>query len=212
MTPKTDPEVDIASSINIESTESLTGLIHVCHTPLVPRSRDVLSHMRDAMITDAKRLGELATQRQTTVTCSLGEAYHRYLANLRDTRNTEESLHSIQAFLGEKLFTEAMDGFVFIETEMDPSPSELRETTALWQQLRTYLRFAQKARVSEALEALRKVGIESSRQALESAIRAHPREFRVQRHGREVFVSMKAGEQWSDAETATPIRPTRRRT
>src|SRR5882672_7257090 len=73
------------------------------------RATDVLTQMADTLLTDAKRLGELAAQRSEIVSgCSLAEAHNRYVANLRETRATEESSLALQAFIGPERYQELM--------------------------------------------------------------------------------------------------------
>jgi hypothetical protein len=180
---------------NIDTTNILTMFNALWNALTVARSRDVLEEMTVALVTDAKRLHELADQRKAPAGCSLAEAYNRYLANMREMKATEISAHAIQAFIGPKLFDELVDkesgGFVWLDIEMHPSAQELRDSAKLWQHLHTYLRFAHEARVSEALELFGQVGIAVSRPALESALKAHPKLFRIRKSGREVFLSLR---------------------
>lgn len=200
---------------NNSHVDILASTCEVVDTLQVPRARDVLSTMHAAILTDAKRLGELATQRQARVECSLTEAHYRFLANMRETEATEKSLHAVVALIGPAGFNQLMDadksGRVWFETELSPSPTELRDQATLWEHIHTYLGFVREARISEVGEFFLSVGIVTTRQAIESSLRTHPKAFGLRKRGRELFL-YRRDMKWSDPETATPIRPTRRRT
>jgi hypothetical protein len=160
------------------------------HDGVVASAQDVFTRIRGALIVDAKRLREIATEQE-----KFSEAYNRYLALQRESRAHEESANALRALLGPDAFVEAMStdksDAVGWEIEMSPTAQELREKTALWQHVRQYLRFVPEAQAGEMVSFLQWVGIRVTRQAVESAIRSHPREFAVKTRGREKFISLK---------------------
>ena len=123
----------------------------------LPRgSWHVLTRMQHVAAADSARLRQLTRRLE-----ELAPAYAEYLSVLREARATQQSLDATRAFVGD----------------------EGREATPLWCQMRHYLRFAGQASFADILTAFRDVGITASRQAIESAIRAHPRVFGKRQRG-----------------------------
>jgi hypothetical protein len=61
----------------------------------------------------------------------------------------------------------------------------------LWKVMREVLRQVPEIRVYELEAHLKMFGVKASRSALESALKTHPRQFRLTKRGREKFVSLK---------------------
>lgn len=175
---------------NSEARYVLTRVASLLHTTGMARAVDVFNRIRDALVVDAKRQREIGEEMH-----NLSDAYNRYIALQRESKAHEESAKGLQALLGPKAFVEAMkqdkSAAIGEELEIYPSARSLRESAPLWQHVQQYLRFVPEAQVGEIVEFLAWLEIETSRQAVESAIKTHPRIFAVKKRGREKFVSLK---------------------
>lgn len=175
---------------NTEARNMLTELAPMLHDADMARAQDILKRICDALVVDAKRQREIAVEMH-----KLSDAHYRYLALQRETKAHEDSSNALKALLGSKAFVEAMSedssDAIGEELEIYPTVRELRESAPLWQHIQQYLRFVQEAQVGEIVEFLAWMDIETSRQAVESAIKTHSRIFKVRPSGRERFVSLK---------------------
>ena len=61
----------------------------------------------------------------------------------------------------------------------------------LWELIEVYLRYVREAQVGNIAHFLEWIGLTSKRQAIESAINTHPEMFRIEKRGREKYVSLK---------------------
>jgi hypothetical protein len=71
------------------------------------------------------------------------------------------------------------------------APSDLRGEMPLWKMVREVVRQTEELRIVELESVMNGLKIKASRQALESAIDAHKRTFKIRRSGREKFVALK---------------------
>jgi hypothetical protein len=179
-----------AEARNNDARKLLTELAPILHDADVARAKDVFNRVRDALVVDAKRQRELGKEMH-----KLSDAYHRYLALQRESKAHEDSANALKALLGSKAFIEAMSEdtseAIGDELEIYPTVGDLRQAAPLWQHVQQYLRFVPEAQVGEIVEFLDWLEIETSRQAVESAIKTHPKMFKVRKSGRESFVSLK---------------------
>lgn len=175
---------------NTDASNSLDNVAAICFNPFVARAHDVLSRIQGALTVDAARMKEIAVEM-----AKHADAYYRYQALQRDSAEHEKSAHSLMALLGPKAFVAVMTGDktenIGYEVDVTPSPTMLRDSTPLWEHVRSYLRFVPESQVGEIVEFLEWVGIETSRQAVESAVKTHRKVFQVKPRGRERFVSLK---------------------
>jgi hypothetical protein len=173
-----------------EARQYLTYVASLLHTSCVPKANDFFDRVRDALVVDAKRQKEIRAQMN-----DLAEAHNRYLALQRESKSHEDSSNALKALLGRKAFDavvkEDKSEVVGSETEWYPTIEQLREDASLWQHVQQYLRFMREAQVGEILNVLGWLEIETSRQAVESALKTHSRIFRIRKQGREKFVSLK---------------------
>jgi hypothetical protein len=151
---------------------------------------DVVSRIRTALAFDANRLQEIADEMER-----LAEAYHRYQALSEEADKREKSLHGLKALLGHELYYKVMlqdqTAAIGENAETLPTAAQLRESTPLWMHLANYLRFVPEARLGEIVDFLNGVGLEATRQAVESAIQAHRKLFVTKKRGREKFIALK---------------------
>ena len=185
-------ETNNAVARNIDANNSLDSVAKLCHNQIVARLGDVLVRVRGALQVDATRLRELSTEME-----KYADAHNRYLALERETAEHEKSAHALIALLGPKAFLNVMkhdeSGVVGDEIDIYPSAADLRDRTPLWEHVRTYLRFVSEVQVNDVVMFLKWLGITCSRQAVESAVKAHKETFAVKQRGRERFISLKKG-------------------
>jgi len=175
---------------NVDANNILTSVAHLLHDAFVARAQDVFNRIRDALVLDAKRQRELSSEMH-----KLAEAHNRYLALEREAKAHEDSANALKAFLGSTAFVHAMQtdttDAIGEEMEIYPTVADLRRDAPLWQHVQQYLRFVPEAQVAEIIAFLDWLDIETSRQAIESAVRAHPKVFAARNSGREKFLSLK---------------------
>jgi len=71
-------------------------------------------------------------------------------------------------------------------------PEELRENLRLWRAIREIVRLCGESSVGEIQDSLVSLGMDNvTRQAVESALRQHKKEFSVSKRGRELYVDLK---------------------
>jgi hypothetical protein len=178
------------SSSKIEAKYLLTLEPIKLHDVSMSRAQDMFNRVRDALVVDAKRQRELGADMR-----KLSEAYNRYLALRREAEAHEESAKALKALLGPSAFTHAMESdesdAIGDELEVSPTVTELRNAAPMWQHVQQYLRFTSEAQVAEIVSFLDWVGIKTSRQAVEAAIKSHSQYFIVKKKGRESFVSLR---------------------
>jgi hypothetical protein len=182
--------MDTTKVRNNDANKYLDSVATGCFNPLVARTHDVLSRIQGALTVDAARMKEIAVEM-----AKHADAHYRYLALQRESAEHEKSAHGLMALLGPKAFVAVMSDdktdTIGYEVDVTPSPAELRQSATFWRHVRNYLRFVPESQVGEIVEFLQWVGIETSRQAVESAIKTHGKVFQVKRRGRERFVSLK---------------------
>ena len=67
----------------------------------------------------------------------------------------------------------------------------LRATLPLWQAMREYLSFVPEARIAELEDFFQQISFaEGNRQAIESALKRHPKVFRTRKKKREKFIAL----------------------
>jgi hypothetical protein len=71
------------------------------------------------------------------------------------------------------------------------APLDIRGEMPLWKMVREVIRQTEELRIVELESVMNGLKIKASRQALESAIDAHKRTFKIRRSGREKFVALK---------------------
>jgi hypothetical protein len=76
-----------------------------------------------------------------------------------------------------------------------PTPEDLRAELPLWQAVQEYLLIVHEAKVGEIVSFFSEVGIpNTTRQAIESALKRHAKTFQTVKRGKEKLVSLKRKE------------------
>jgi hypothetical protein len=171
----------------------------------LPRStRLVLADMQRMAAADVSRLSELSRRID-----ELAPLYGEYLVALREARAAQQSMDATRAFAGRQadawLKPALGRGAVWLARASAESCDELRESIPLWCHLRHYLRFAGEVTFADAVAAFRSVGLPASRQAMESAVRAHPQVFGRRKRGSALMLYLRNSSEYVGlAETTGP--------
>lgn len=156
---------------------------------VMPRTKHVLKRIGAALATDGKRLKELFEEMNKHA-----ESYNRYLELQRESEALEESARRLTALLGPNGFRRALRGDKSdtIEGMFGSAfrPKEMRDKAALWEHVAQYLRFVSEARIGQILGFLSQLGIDASRQAVESAVGTHSKVFVIRKRGGEKFIAL----------------------
>jgi HrpA-like RNA helicase len=154
------------------------------------QAADILKLVGRTLVADAKKMKEL-----TAKMAELTESYNLYLDCQRQYKQREKSVHGLKALLGPEAYVSVMraDRSDTIGEDVDtyPHAGELREKAQLWEHVAQYLRFVSEAQVGEIVEFLGWLGVETTRQSVESCVRHHPKSFALKKRGRERFISLK---------------------
>ncbi len=175
-----------------EATKKLDNGASMGHNRFMARICDVLQSIQAALVLDARRMREISADMHKD---GLAAAYNRYLALQRERDTHEKSATCIAALLGHERYIEAIEtdrtASIGEEFSLARKANALREKAALWEHIAQYLRFVPEAQMHDILEFLGVLGIDTKRQAIESAIRTHPDTFRTKKRGRDKFISLK---------------------
>lgn len=125
---------------------------------------------------------------------ALAKSYNTYADLARTLKECEDRTKRIQAILLPSGMTSPRLGHdsdvVGDRNEVWPSPESLRSKLTIWQVLSEYLAHVPEASIEEFQTFCEALGISGvTRQATESALRTHPKLFRVTKRGGEKYLS-----------------------
>jgi hypothetical protein len=157
---------------------------------VVPLYTDSLETFKQKLTSNCKRVRVLRKEK-----ARLAEAHNRYLAIQAELKGLERSTDRMTAILGDqevdRVIDEDRSGAVADICERHESDAKRREHLPLWEAIREYLESTGEAQVNDILLFLRWYAMDSSREAVESALRTHKDVFKTVRRGRDKFVSLK---------------------
>ena len=122
----------------------------------------------------------------------LAPEYNKYLDLRKRLQDHERSSEKLTAVLSPEvaaLATEQVSGT--LSEQKKKKLAYLRQQLQLWEAVEQFLRFVPEARVHEILDFLEYAKITASRQAVEAAIKAHPKVFVVRKQRREKYISLR---------------------
>lgn len=176
--------------LHSKATNSLASLAPMLHHAVVPRTQDVLDKIGAKIVLDAKRLREIKGE-----SAALFEAYQKYTDLEKERKARESSITSLVALLGkeglEELRTRVVSANLLGEFDFGVGIETRREELSLWEFIAQYLRFVQEAKVADIEYFLGEQQMQTTRQAIESAVKTHSKIFRVRKRGREKFISLR---------------------
>ena len=172
------------ANISIDSFAcNLVSLLDVKTGTLISAMNNRLSHDREQISQLDKRQAELSA------------AYNQYKDVEAQIRAHEQSIEKITGLVSPWLFGMQYEDQPSTEREMNEEQEavRLRRSLQLWEAIEQYLRFVpdKESKVRDIVEFLETIEFECSRQAVEAAIKAHPKVFRTQKRKGEKFISLK---------------------
>ena len=138
---------------------------------------DLLKRANQRLRTHMTRLNELMAERD-----QLADAHFRYVDTMNATVRHEHAAKAIMAS-GDN----HMEAVETQQATWATNARALRVKAALWEHIDQYLQIVPEARLEEILEVLKRLNIDATRQAVESAVRQHPKLFGIRKEGRENF-------------------------
>lgn len=129
----------------------------------------------------------------------LSKAYNQFIDSRKEVEERYERVQRIVGLLGPDEFVAAMKEDitdVIGETvEVVPSAPELRDELVLWEAIELYLSTKTEAKkITDIQNYMDIVGIGGvTTQAIESALRTHPKTFKVRKKGKHRYISLKGG-------------------
>jgi hypothetical protein len=170
---------------NTRATKRLTsGSLNV---KLMPMFEDAVRAMISRLKYESDRVTSIREEMD-----KLSGSYNRYRDLLQALSEAESRIKRIQAVLGPTLTKTEQTGIIADTSEVWPAPGDLRANLVLWEAIAEYLCHIPEATVDEIRIFLEGVGIENvSRQAVESALRAHAKLFRITKRGKEKHIALR---------------------
>ena len=163
----------------------LTRLVSIpyrsCMT--VPQLDHVLQRMQKTLEEKSQRIYTLNDE-----LIELQPKYDRFLEVARQLESDQDLVYKLRTVLASENASE--DG-------------KEKSGYKLWEMIEIYLRFVREAQIANIAHYLAWIGMTTSVQAIDSAVRTHPERFVIESRSREKFIRLK-GEQYASAST----RPT----
>lgn len=157
----------------------------------MPTVYDALAAIEQQLRHDCTRVRQIRKEME-----QLAPSYNRFLDLRAELENKHKRIQRAMAVFGPKALVEAMKADksdVIGETvEVFPSARELRDELVLWAAIERYLAGVDEAKVEDIQAFLLAVEIPNvSRQAIESAVKTHPKVFRIVRKGRARYIALR---------------------
>jgi hypothetical protein len=176
---------DITKTLDLVMILSYYSAVDINQPRLAP-DPPVEKEMRMRLRYDAERMKAIEHRMQ-----QLAASYNEFLDLRRESAERKEKMERLAALIGPE------DGET-IALQNDPvycslqkDLAELRAALPLWEAMKEYLSFVSEARVGEMEDFFLHFGYsEGNRQAIESALKRHPKEFRIRRRKREKYISL----------------------
>jgi predicted nuclease with TOPRIM domain len=161
-----------------------------CHTPRVMFQNTVeetmhsrLWHEEDRVVEINERLKELA------------KAYNEYRDLQAEVEARQKRIRTLFSLVGpiDANAPEGRGGEHRVAISLlRESQEDLKEKLPLWQAMREYLRHVKEARIAEMEAFFQQIKFpEGNRQAMESALKRHPKTFKTRKEKREKYISLK---------------------
>ena len=160
----------------------------------MPTTNDIVVALKQRLAHEQARTLEARTEME-----KLADSYNRYLDLIAEVEERRKRIERIAGVLGTGHFSWVStfavgkgESIKYPVKEIEASAEELRRNLALWEAIEQFLMHAKESRVGEIQSFMEAVGMGTvSRQAIESAVRAHPKVFRTIKRGAERHISLK---------------------
>jgi len=160
----------------------------------MPTAHDAILALKQRLGHEQKQIENARNEMQ-----KLAECYNRHIDLVKEMEERRKRVERIAGVLGPhnfefaELFSDGTQRTRFPVKEIESSADELRKKLALWEAIEQFLTCATEARVGEIQAFLQAVNIVgTTRQAIESAVKTHPKVFRVTKRGGERYISLKS--------------------
>jgi hypothetical protein len=144
--------------------------------------------MRQRLHYDAKRTKEIKERMEVLAT-----AYNEFLDLRKEHEERKAHMIVLYGLIGDDSYTSDPD---WVENKVrelvSGNADTMRSQLSLWEAMKEYLQYVPEARIGEMEEFFSHIGYEEgNRQAIESALKRHPKEFSVRKKKREKYLSLK---------------------
>jgi len=168
-----------------DARNNLTHLASRLHNLGMAKFTDVVDALKQQLAQDGERVSEINKQIN-----KLRPAYNRFRDLANEAKTKTARMLTTRTLLGDMVSTNELVAAFLDELSALGTPDELRAELNLWEALAEILRHIPQAQVGEIHTLLGSLGINTTPQAIESAIVTHKHLFRVKKHGREKFISL----------------------
>jgi hypothetical protein len=153
----------------------------VTEHPVERQMRHRLHHEIQRMQTVKERMSELAS------------AYNEFLDLRKESIERKAHVAILYGLIGDDIHSSDVDWVEHSARELaGGSDKTLRSALPLWEAMKEYLQYVPEARIGEMEEFFSHIGYdEGNRQAIESALKRHPKEFHARKRKREKFIALK---------------------
>ena len=147
--------------------------------------------MRQRLHHEVQRASEIKERMET-----LAPAYNEFLDLRIEYAQRKTRTGNLYGLIGDDVQTSSPN---WVETDArrlaGGSEKTLREQLPLWEAMKEYLQYVAEARIGEMEEFFSHIGYDGgNRQAIESALKRHRKEFHIRKKKREKYISLtKAG-------------------
>ena len=166
----------------------IDSLVSKLYSPFMARFPDIVDGLRKQRKSDADDIRETGEELS-----ELRSAYQRYRDLSEHLDSRIERVKIVLALLASEESEQVGEAFEFLDGLgiILEAPADLQEEMPLWKMVREVVRQSEELRIVELENVMRSLKVKTSRQAIEAAIDAHKRTFKIRRSGREKFVSLK---------------------
>lgn len=152
--------------------------------PPLPLEKDMLDRLRH----ECARIGAIRSRMKELASC-----YNEYLDLREEETSRRQRAERIVAVIGPYDFESySLAAQEPARAYLSKSPEELRSGLPLWEAMREYLSYVPEARIGEMEEFFQRAGLaEGNRQAIESALKRHPKVFSTRKKKREKYIALR---------------------
>lgn len=181
-------------SIVHDATLLLTDVQSLLHHSRMARASELTEALMQRLRDDGKALDDIYRKQR-----ELRSAYNQFRDTIEQERTVRQRVLRTVALLGDSISSADLADVTSDELATLANTNVLRSTVPLWEMVAEVLSETGETRVYELERALAQYNLHISRQALESALRTHPKVFRVRKEKREKYVSLR-----KESNAATP--------
>jgi hypothetical protein len=170
---------------NIDTTKLLTSAMSLRYDRVVSQIEEVSNRLKRRLRYECSR-AQLAREEMA----QLGNAYLRYSDLQKELRERDARMEKLWALLG-KGYVPSEDDVVSRTLEVSVPRDELRDQIPLWEFMELLLLDYGELREIEMLDVFTTLGFSTTGAAIASALKTHPKIFRIRADGRKKFISLR---------------------